>query len=42
MLMYMYLFLWRFLYGVSVYVFIPMVLFRIKNYHKWVYMKMGF
>ena len=40
--MYMYLFLWEFLYGVNVYVFIPMVLFIIKNHHKWVYMKMGF
>ena len=43
--MYMYLFLWGFLYGVNVYVFIvfiPMVLFIIKNYHKWLYMKMGF
>ena len=41
-LMYMYLFLWGFLYGVNVYVFIPMVLFIIKNYHKWVCMKMSF
>ena len=30
------------LYGVNVYVFIPMVLSIIKNYYKWVYMKMGF
>ena len=30
------------LYDVNVYVFIPMVLFVIKNYYKWVYMKMGF
>ena len=40
--MYMYLFLWGFLYGVNVYVFIPMVLFITKNYHKWVHMKMDF
>ena len=39
--MYLYLFLWG-EGGVNVYVFIPMVLFIIKNYHKWVYMKMGF
>ena len=41
-LMYMYLFLWGFLYGVNVYVFIPMVFFITKNYHKWVHMKMDF
>ena len=29
--MYMYLFLWEFLYGVNIYVFIPVALFIIKN-----------
>ena len=37
----MYLFLWCFLYNVNVYVFIPMVIFIIKNDQKWVYKKMG-
>ena len=40
--MYMYLFLWGFLYNLNVYVFIPMVLFIIKNYQKWAYKRMGF